>query len=161
MITSELKEYIKQNDVEKVRKELLAIFNSNPNLGDGDFRENLNYALKKLGDNSVYQPCSGEFKMKEDVNEWTSSYVAKIFLQLRKEFSKELVLHLEKVAPVVYKGKELSQDRKQQASEKELEQTENGKNRESNDKEVCIKVVKWVIVAAAAGVLIAMGINLF
>ena len=85
MVTNELKEYIQKRDVEKVRKELLAILNTNPDMGDGQFEENLNYAIRILGENAIYTPYSGVFEMKNSKEEWTTSYVAKIYLPIVKK----------------------------------------------------------------------------
>ena len=112
MIFSEIKEYVRQNDVGMVRKEMLAILNSNPDMRDGNFAENLYYVENELGEDILYQKYSGEFEIESDRTQWNTNYVAKIFLCLRKEFSKELVYHLMETAPVAYK--ELA-DKKEQA----------------------------------------------
>ena len=112
MIFNEIKEYIRQKDITMVRKEILAIFNSNPDMRNGNFTENLHYVEDKLGADVLYQRYSGEFEMQNDRTQWSTNYVAKIFLCLRNEFSREIVYHLMEVAPVAYK--ELA-DKKEQS----------------------------------------------
>ncbi len=159
MVTNELKEYIQKRDVEKVRKELLAILNTNPDMGDGQFEENLNYAIRILGENAIYTPYSGVFEMKNSKEEWTTSYVAKIYLQLRKEFSKELIIHLKDVAPIAYSEKVAQRDLSQQTIQKTRKLSE--KNEKSNFWGICVIVVKWVMIVVIIGGLIALGINVF
>lgn len=160
MVNGEFKEYIKQRDIGKVRKELLAILNTNPDMGDGQFDEYLKYAVDNLGDGEVFVPYSGEFEMKNSEEEWTTSYVAKIYLQLRKEFSKELILHLKNVAPVAYKEKIEQRDLLQQTTQKTRELPKKIEEK-SNFRGVCVTAVKWAIVVAVVGCLIAVGINMF
>lgn len=159
MVTKELKEYVQKRDVEKIRKELLAILNTNPDMGDGQFEENLNYAIHILGENAIYTPYSGVFKMKNSKEEWTTSYVAKIYLQLRKEFSKELITHLKDVAPIAYSEKVAQRDLSQQTIQKTRKLSE--KNEKSNFWGICVIVVKWVMIVVIIGYLIAIGINVF
>lgn len=124
MIFSEIKEYVRQNDVGMVRKEMLAILNSNPDMRDGNFAENLHYVENELGEDILYQKYSGEFEIESDRTQWNTNYVAKIFLCLRKEFSKELVYHLIEVAPVAYK---------ELADKKEQSDADFHKNIQNND----------------------------
>ena len=120
MITEQMKKYVKEQNIELVRKELLAIVNADPDMGDSFFTENLDYAEKELTEEKLYVPFSGSFEMQMDKSCWDKSYDAKIYLQLRKEFSKELVYHLKEVASVAYKAeKEQTQpDQKEQFSRK-------------------------------------------
>lgn len=165
MITSEFKEYVKYRDISKVRKELLAILNTNPDMGDGLFIESLNYAVDNCGEGEVFAPYSGEFEMKSSEKEWTTSYVAKIYLQLRKEFSKELISHLSKVAPVAYSEKIAQRDLLQQTTQKTRELPKKMKDEKANFRGDCVKIVKRVLIAVliAAVVVgfIVLGINMF
>lgn len=113
MIFDEIKEYVKQRDVDMVRKELLAIFNSNPDMRDGNFVENLHYIEDKLGEDTLYQKYSGVFEIQKNELQWTTNYIATVFLYLRKEFSKELVYHLIEAAPATYTD---LADKKEQAT---------------------------------------------
>ncbi len=153
MVTNELKEYVKQKNVEKIRKELLAIWNTNPDMGNGEFQENLKYAVDSLGEDKIFVPFSGEFQKKSSKEEWTTSYVAKIYLHLRKEFSKELIEHLEQVAPVAYQEKIAQRDLLQQTTQK----TRNIQKKSEKKKRfrvICVIIVTIVIIC-----LIAFGIR--
>lgn len=160
MILSEFSEYVKQGDTGKVRKELLAILNTDPDMGDGQFNENLEYAVDNLGKENVYVPYSGEFEMKYDEQEWTTSYVAKIYLQLRKEFSQELIMHLKEVAPVAYREKVAQRDLLQQTTQKTRELPKNAEEEMSDSRGLCVIIVKWVLAVAVVGGLIVLGINI-
>ena len=120
MITEQMKKYVKEQNIEMVRRELLAIVNADPDMGAGFFTKNLDYAEKELTEEKLYVPFSGGFEIQMDKACWDKAYDAKIYLQLRKEFSKELVYHLKEVAPVAYKAeKEQTQpDQKEQFSRK-------------------------------------------
>lgn len=161
MVTSEFREYVKRRDIENVRKKLLAILNANPDMGDGQFNENLKYAADNLGDKEVFVPYSGEFEMKGSKEEWTTSYFAKIYLELRKEFSKELIMHLTKVAPVVYGEKDIQSDLFQQTAQKTRKLPKIVEEEQSNLREVCITIVKWTLAVVVLAGLIAVGINMF
>lgn len=161
MIASEFKEYVKYRDISKIRKELLAILNTNPDMGDGQFTESLNYAVDNCGEGEVFVPYSGEFEIKKSEKEWTTSYVAKIYLQLRKEFSKELISHLSKVAPVAYSEKIAQRDLLQQTTQKTRELPMEMKDEKANFWEICVKIVKWGLIAAVVVGFIVLGSNLF
>lgn len=149
MVSNEFKEYVKQCNVEKIRRELLAILNSNPDMKDGQFKDSLKYAVDHLGEDKVFVPYLGDFQIKENKEEWTTTYVAEIFLQLRKEFSRKLVEHLEKVAPVVYGKKTIQRDLLQQTPQmtKKLPDTE--KEKSSNFQGVCVKIAIAVLIILA------------
>lgn len=160
MVTKEMKEFVKQGNVAEIRRELLAILNTNPDMSNGQFKENLKYAVDRLGKETVFAAYSGEFEMKEREQEWTTSYVAKIYLQLRKEFSYELIEHLTKVAPVAYREKVTQRELLQQTAQKTGKLTETTEAENNNFREVCRTIVKWVLIAVIAGVLVMFGVNI-
>ena len=161
MVINEIKEYVKQGDVVRVRKELLAILNANPDLGDGQFKDNIKYAINNLGIETVFEPFSGEFEIKMDEGEWTTSYVAKIYLQLRKEFSDELIQHLLKVAPIAYKEKVAQRDLSQQTNQKTRELSLKVEQKQNNFRLDCVKIVIWLVIIVAIIGLILFGGNMF
>lgn len=128
MINHNFKELVNQGNIEEVRKELLAIFNSNPDLGNGEFREYYHYAKENLGGRLF--DVSSDFEILQDKSQWTTSYVAKIFLALRKSFAKELVEHLMTAAPYVYGTKAKQQDMQWQTQENTKEQNQSRKPEE-------------------------------
>ena len=140
-MNQKFKELVNQENVEEVRKELLAIFNSNPDLGNGEFQEYYQYAKENFG--AKLFDVSSDFKVQQDKEQWTTSYVAKIFLASRKSFTKELVEHLMMVAPYVYGTKAKQQDMQWQTQEKNEEQPHSRKPEEKNH------LTMWVCLVVA------------
>lgn len=108
VIDEKLKRDVADADIKAVRRDLLGIINFDPGLGSGEFKESLEYVEREMGAEKLYEDSKNlleEFQYKYDPSEWTTEYDAKIYVALSECFSKELVDHLLKVAPVAYKEK--------------------------------------------------------
>lgn len=108
MIDEKLKRDVADADIKAVRRDLLGIINFDPGLGSGEFKESLEYVEREMGAEKLYEDSKNlleEFQYKYDPSEWTTKYDAKIYVALSECFSKELVDHLLKVAPVAYREK--------------------------------------------------------
>lgn len=152
MNNDNFKALVNSGNVEEVRKELLSILNANPDLGDGEFLTCYNYAKTNLGE-ALFDENS-DFEIKTDRTQWTTSYVAKIFLALRKSFSKQIVNHLLEVAPYAYKDKAVQRDLQRQTHERTRNQTESQKSEK-------IKYLTTGVCLVVAFVIIVLILKLF
>ena len=160
MIFDSIKEYVKQGNIQYVRRELLRIFNANPDLGDGIFQDNLKYSEENLTADILYDKYSDDFEMLQDESLWDTSYVSKIYLHLRREFSKEMVEHLLQVAPVAYHDKVIQRDLLKQTSIKAREGQLEERYPVSNLWGNCEKIVKLLIIILLILVVIVVVLSL-
>jgi len=95
-----LKETVEQKDSYAVRGALVALI-----LTDSSFKKGVVYqAIKYAEENGVivYQEHDSTIELIENSAEWSDEYFAKVANQLRRNFSKERISHLEKVGKKVY-----------------------------------------------------------
>ena len=94
-------------------------------MSDGDFKYALSYMEKSIGEASLYVACTDNFEIIRDKRLWDKRYMAKITLALRKEFSKELVAHIQEVGKLAYGGID---------TKKKLQVTYGHQNKQGNSK---------------------------
>lgn len=95
-----LKETVEKKDNYAVRGALVALI-----LTDSSFEKGVVYqAIKYAEDNGVcvYQEHDSSIELLENSTGWNEEYFAKVANQLRRNFSKERLSHLEKVGKKVY-----------------------------------------------------------
>lgn len=95
-----LKETVEKKDSYAVRGALVALI-----LTDASFSNGVVYrAIKYAEENgiSVYQEHDSTIELFDNSMEWNEEYFAKVANQLRRNFSKERLSHLEKVGKKVY-----------------------------------------------------------
>lgn len=108
-MSERLEAYLEEKDIVKVRGELIKILMVNPRVSDGVFKKALQKAHCKLGE-TLYEESNNTFEKKQDKTEWTADYLSEIIIELRSEFSKDLVEHAVRVADVVYPNRNVGGD---------------------------------------------------
>ena len=109
-----LRETIENKDESAVRGALVAVI-----LSDSSFRKGVIYdAIKYAEENgiNVYQEHDSTIVLNENALEWNSEYFGKVSNQLRRNFSKERLSHLEKVGKKVYATQSPTIERKMTSS---------------------------------------------
>ena len=95
-----LKETVEKKDNYAVRGALVALILTDSSFGKGVVYQ----AIKYAEDNGVgvYQEHDSSIELIENSMEWNEEYFAKVANQLRRNFSKERLSHLERVGKKVY-----------------------------------------------------------
>lgn len=95
-----LRKTVEKRDADEVRGALVALI-----LIDSSFSKGIVYqAIKYAEENGieVYQEHNSSIELTENAADWNEDYFAKIANQLRRNFSKERLSHLEKVGKKAY-----------------------------------------------------------
>lgn len=141
---------IASENVEAIRDKLFAIASANPDLGNGEFTDCLKYAENKIGEEKLYEAYNSSFIASSDQSEWNTAYVSRLFLAMRRNFSKSLIQHFMEVAPKVYKEKAYQRDLQRQTPEPQVQQEEKMESLKSERKYltigVCVVVALILIV---------------
>ena len=131
---------IASENVEAIRNKLFAIASANPDLGNGEFTDCLKYAENKIGEEKLYEAYNSAFVASSDQSEWNTAYVSRLFLAMRRNFSKSLIQHFIEVAPKVYKEKAYQRDLQRQTPELQVQQEEKVESLKSERKYLAIGV---------------------
>lgn len=95
-----LRDTVEKKDSYAVRGALVALILTDSSFSKGDVYRAIEYAEENGID--IYQEHDSSIELNENSIEWNEEYFAKIANQLRRNFSKERLSHLEKVGKKVY-----------------------------------------------------------
>ena len=95
-----LKKEVANKDEYAVRGALVAVILSDSSFQKGEVYQAIRYAEENGID--VYQKNDNTIEIIEESTKWNSEYFGKVANQLRRNFSKERLSHLEKVGKKVY-----------------------------------------------------------